>query len=236
MGLQCRRSIFSGCCLIFAERDSRICTSMFSTGILLISSDTIMGNMPDGEPTACIKFTNLHMISRQRLRQQICRKMLFASIQSDPDQNQEWLGGHRYKVMRQIRNHKLFISPLRMGHVLWLLTPSCQWIYNHIWSRNMWCIQHPQTTKSLRVEWNLTHIMRARTLYWQFCWYLVHSKPTTYRHYKLLRTRTWSHRQLKLISWQLRKKYKINWLRLWTRSCCQSKREESRFQSWIASE
>ena len=98
-----------------------------------------------------------------------------------------------------------------MGHVLWLSTPSCQWICNHLWSRNMWWIQHPLTT--LRVEWNVTH-MRARTLNWQFCWYLVHSKPTTYRHYKLLRTRTWSHRQLKLISWQLRKMYKINWIRL----------------------
>ena len=70
--------------------------------------------------------------------------------------------------------------------------------------------------KCLRVEWNVTHIMRVRELYWQFCWYLVHSKPTTHRHYRLLRTRT-SHRQLKLISRQC----KINWIRLWTRSCCQ---------------
>ena len=93
MGIQRRWSTFSGRCLIFAERGSRICTSMYSTGFLLISSDTITWNMPDGEPTACIKFTNLHKISRQRLRQQICRKVLLASIQSDPDQNQEWLGG-----------------------------------------------------------------------------------------------------------------------------------------------
>ena len=92
MGLECRWSTFSGCCPILAESESRICTSTYSSGILPISSDTITWNMPDGEPIGCIKFTNLHKKSRQILRQQICRKALFASIQSDPDQNQEWLG------------------------------------------------------------------------------------------------------------------------------------------------
>ena len=48
--------------------------------------------MHDGEPTACIKFINLHKKAGQNLRQQICRKALFASILSDPDQNQEGLG------------------------------------------------------------------------------------------------------------------------------------------------
>ena len=94
-----------------------------------------------------------------------------------------------------------------MGYTFWLSIPSCQWSYNHLWSRNMWWIQHQQTTKCIRVEWNVTHIMRVRELYWQFCWYLVHSKPTTHRHYRLLRTRT-SHRQLKLV-----------WLKYRERTC-----------------
>ena len=167
--------------------------------------------MPNGEPNDCMKFTNLHKKSRQILRQQICHKALFASIQSDPDPNQEWLGriGAKWGDKFGITN---FTSALG-GWATSFDFRSCQWSYNHLWSRNMWWIQHQQTTKCLRVEWNVTHIMRVRELYWQFCWYLVHSKPTTHRHYRLLRTRT-SHRQLKLISRQC----KINWIRLWTRS------------------
>ena len=38
-----------------------------------------------------VKFINPHKKSRQSLRQKICRKALFTSLQSDPDQNQEWL-------------------------------------------------------------------------------------------------------------------------------------------------
>ena len=37
------------------------------SGFFLISSGTIMWNMHDGEPTACIKFINLHKKSRQNL-------------------------------------------------------------------------------------------------------------------------------------------------------------------------
>ena len=74
----------------------------------------------------------------------------------------------------------------------------------------------------------------SETLYWQFCWYLVPSKLTTHRHCRLLSTRSWSHKQSKLMCCQLSKKYKIKWIGLWTRSCCQSKRQASRFQSWIA--
>ena len=62
-----------------------------------------------------------------------------------------------------------------------------------------WWIQNPLTTKRLRAELNVSHIVRSRTLYWQFCWDLVPSKLTTHRHYWLLRTRSWSHRQFKLI-------------------------------------
>ena len=90
-----------------------------------------------------------------------------------------------------------------MGHVLWLSIPSCQWSYDHIWSPNMWWIQHSLTTKRLMVEWNVTHIMRMRALNLQFCWDLVHSKQTTNSHYRLLWTTSWSHKQMKLISWQL---------------------------------
>ena len=60
MGLQRRWSKFSGWCLILAEGKSSICTSVYSSGFLPISSDTITRNMPDGESTDCIKFTNLH--------------------------------------------------------------------------------------------------------------------------------------------------------------------------------
>ena len=214
MGLQCRWSTFAGYCPILAERGSRICTSTYSSGILSIPSDTITLIMPNGEPNDCMKFTNLHKKSRQILRQQICHKALFASIQSDPDPNQEWLGriGAKWGDKFGITNFSSALS----GWATSFDFRSCQRSYNHLWSRNMWWIQHQQTTKCLRVEWNVTHIMRVRELYWQFCWYLVHSKPTTHRHYRLLRTRT-SHRQLKLISRQC----KINWIRLWTRSCCQ---------------
>ena len=69
-----------------------------------------------------------------------------------------------------------------------------------------WWIQHTMTTKHIRVVLNVTRIMRPIALYWQFCWDLVPSKLTTHRHYRLLRTRSWSHRQSKLICWQLRKK------------------------------
>ena len=46
MGLKFRWCTFSGSCLILAERESMICTSMYSSGFLPISSDTIcsMGN------------------------------------------------------------------------------------------------------------------------------------------------------------------------------------------------
>ena len=69
-----------------------ICTSMYSSGLFLISSGTIAWNMHDGEPTTCIKFVNLHKKSRQCLRQQICPKALIISIQLDPDHNQGRLG------------------------------------------------------------------------------------------------------------------------------------------------
>ena len=92
VGLQYRWATSSGCCLILAQRESRICTSMYSSGLFLISSGTISWNMHHGEPTTCIKFINFHKKSRQNLRQQICRKVLFKSIQLDLDQNQGWLG------------------------------------------------------------------------------------------------------------------------------------------------
>ena len=61
------------------------------------------------------------------------------------------------------------------------------------------------------------------------------SKLMLHRQYRLLQTRNWSRGQSKLIFLQLREKYKIKWIRLWTRSCCQSKREVRHFQSWIVS-
>ena len=140
-----------------------------------------------------------------------------------------------YKVMRWIRNHKLFIGPQWMGHTLWLWIPSCQWSYNRLWSWNIWCIQHPLTTKRLRVELNVIRIVSARALFWQFWWKLMLFKLAPHRHYRLFQTRKCTHRKSKLICWQLKEKYKINWIRLWTRRGCQSKREQRRFQCWITS-
>ena len=112
MGLQRRWSTPIGCCLILADRESRICTSMYSNGLFLISSGTIMWNMHDGEPTTCIKFINLHKKSRQSLGQQICRKALFTSIQLDPDHNQWWLGcvGTKWCDELGITNFSLVLS------------------------------------------------------------------------------------------------------------------------------
>ena len=79
---------------------------------LPIISDIITWNMLDGEPTACIKFTNLYKKSRQRSRQQICRRAPFASFQSDPDQNQVWLGciGAKWWDKFGITNFSLALS------------------------------------------------------------------------------------------------------------------------------
>ena len=102
-----------------------------------ISSGIITWNMHDGEPTTCIKSINLHKKSRQSLRQQICRKVLFASIQSDPDQNQEWLGCVGSKWWDKFSTKNLSIGHQWMGHVLWLSIPSCKWSYTRLWSRNI---------------------------------------------------------------------------------------------------
>ena len=61
---------------------SGMSTSMYSSGFCLITSDTIMGNIYDGEPSTWIKCINFHNKTRQRLGQQICRKAIFTSIQS----------------------------------------------------------------------------------------------------------------------------------------------------------
>ena len=98
--------------------------------------------------------------------------------------------------------------------IIWLSIPSCQWSHNPLWFYMM--NTAPTDNKRLRVDLNVNHIMRSRTLYWQFCWDLVPSKLTTHRNW-LLRTRSWSHRQFQSIFWQLRKKYQINWICLWTR-------------------
>ena len=187
--------------------------------------------MQDGEPTTCIKFINLHKKSRQSLGKQICFKALFISIQSDPDQNQEWLGcvGTNWWDKFGITNFLLALSgwatPFDFRSNL---VNEAIIVFGLIW----W-MHHPLTTKQLSIELNVTHIMGPRALYWQFCWDLVLSKA--HRHYKLLHTRSWSHRQSKLICWQLSKKYTINWIRLWTKNCCQWNRGASRLKSSVAS-
>ena len=192
MGLQRRWSTLFGCSLILAERESRICSFVYSNGLFLISFGTIAWNMHDGEPTTCIKFINLQKKSRQSLRQQIFRKALFNSIRPRSQTVKAWV--RWYKVMWWIRNHKLSIGPQWIGHILWLSIPSCQWSYNRLCSWTILWLQHPMTTKRLRVELNVIHIMRARALYLQFCWDLVPSKLTPHRHKRLLQIRRWSYR------------------------------------------
>ena len=160
VGLQRRWSTSSGFCLILAERESRICTSMYSVDFLLILSGTITWNMNDGKPTTWMKFINPHKKSRQNLRQQICRK----AILSDPDQNQEWLGAlvqsdDETKIHSESQTfHRPSVDrPCPLN-----LTSYCQWSYSSLWSQNIWWIQHPLTTKHLRVEWNMSHITRAK--------------------------------------------------------------------------
>ena len=55
--------------------------SMYSSGFCLISSNTTMWNIYDGERSTRTKLIKLHMKSRQSLGQQICREVLFTSIQ-----------------------------------------------------------------------------------------------------------------------------------------------------------
>ena len=124
----------------------------------LLSPGTITWNMRDGEPTTCIQFINLHKKSRQNLRQQLCR----ASILSDPYQNQEWLALVQSDDKIKINSEsQTFHRPSVDRPRLWHSIPYCQWSYNSLWSQNIWWIQHPLTTKHLRVEWNMSHIMRA---------------------------------------------------------------------------
>ena len=137
------------------------CMSRF----FLISSGTITWNKHDGEPITRIKFINLHNKSRQKLRQQICRKALFASILSDPDQNQEWVGcvGTKWRLDKDKFWIIKFSSVLSSSPTsFWHLISVCQWSYNSLWSRHMCWIQHQLTTKLLRVERNISHIMRAK--------------------------------------------------------------------------
>ena len=110
-----------------------------------------------------------------------------------------------------------------MGHILWLSIPSCQWGDNLLWSYMINTAPTDNKTPKGRIKCDSHHETKSSLLT-----ILLPSKLTTHRHYSLLQTRSWSYKQSKLISWQLRKNYKINWICLWTISCCQSKREESR--------
>ena len=167
--------------------------------------------MHDGEPTTCIKFVILQKKSRQNLRQQIWCKALFVSILSDPDQNHECLGAlgqsdDRIKINSESQTfHRPSVDRPRPLTFDLILSMK----YNSLWSRNIYMMNTaPTDNKAPKGRIKYVSHYETETLYWQFCWYLM--------------------------CCQLSKKYKINWIGLWTRSCCQSKRQESRFQSWIA--
>ena len=149
MGLQFRWSTSSGCCLILAENLGSA-PSCILVDFISISSNTITRNMPDAEQTVCMKFINFRKKpDRDWGSKFVIRYSLHKFNQPRSEPRMAWVLW--YKVMGYIRNHKLFISPTRMGHVLWLSIPSCQWSYNH-WSRNMWWTQNPLTIKRPRVN------------------------------------------------------------------------------------
>ena len=197
------------------------------SGFFLISSGTITWNMHDGEPTNCMKFTNLHKKSRQNLRQQICRKAIktrngLGTLAQSDDKikiNSESQTFHRPSVDRP--------RPLTFD----LILPNEAII---VFGLGTYDKTAPSDNKAPKGRMKYVSYYQSETLYWQFCWYLVPSKLTTHRHYRLLWTRSWSHKQSKLMWCLLSKKYKINWICLWTRRCCQSKRQQSRLQSWMA--
>ena len=60
-------------------------------GLCLISSNTVMWNIFDGERSTWIKFIKFHKKSRQSLGQQICCKALFTSIQSVRPRSEIWM-------------------------------------------------------------------------------------------------------------------------------------------------
>ena len=66
-------------------------TSVYSSGFCLISSDTIMWNIYDGERFTWIKFIKLHNKSRQSSGRQICYNALFTSIQSVRPRSEIWM-------------------------------------------------------------------------------------------------------------------------------------------------
>ena len=77
---------------------SGMSTSMYSSRFCLISSNTIMWNIYDGERSAWIKLIKLHTKSRQSLGQHICRKVIFTSIQSVKPRSEKWMAWfHWYK-------------------------------------------------------------------------------------------------------------------------------------------
>ena len=84
MGLQRRWYTSSGGCVIVTERESRICTSMYSSGLFPISSGTITWNMYDGEPTTCMKFIKLHKRSNC-FQSWIASKYIFNLCIPDPN-------------------------------------------------------------------------------------------------------------------------------------------------------
>ena len=86
--------------------ESGMSTSMYSSRFCLISSNTIMWNICNGEESTWTKFIKLHTISRQSLRQQIWRKVLFTSIQSAKPRSEIWMAWvHWYKREWYNRNH-----------------------------------------------------------------------------------------------------------------------------------
>ena len=87
--------------------ESGMSTSMyFFCEFCLISSDTMMWNISDGEPSTWIKSIKIHKKSRQSLGQQIWRKTLFTSIQSVRPRSEIWMAWvHWYRGMGYNRNH-----------------------------------------------------------------------------------------------------------------------------------
>ena len=104
-------------------------TTMYSNGFCLISSDTIMWNIYDGEPSTWIKFIKLHKKARQNLGQQTCRNPFFTPIQSVKPKEEIWMVWvHWYKGGG--------IIGITIKHWLYSLC-TCTWFQSFCWGENM---------------------------------------------------------------------------------------------------
>ena len=116
--------------------ESGMSTSMYSSRYCLISSNTIVWNIYDGERSTWIKLLKLHTKSRQSFEQQMFRKVFFISIQSVKPRSEIWMAWvYWYKRRIYNRNHHqvLALRSLDM-HMIKMI--------EHCWGEVKTCVQN----------------------------------------------------------------------------------------------